>query len=327
MGLIDTLQAALPPGTLLTEPEAMAPYLLDWRKLYRGRALCVARPRETAEVARIVAAAAEAGIAIVPQGGNTGLTGAGVPLETGETILLSLERMDRVRAVDAANYTITVEAGCILQKLQEAAAAADRLFPLSLGAEGSCRIGGNLSTNAGGIAVLRYGNMRELTLGLEVVLPDGRIWDGLRALRKDNTGYDLKQLFIGAEGTLGVITAAVLKLFPLPRQSVTVFAAARDMDATLTLLARLRDASGDCLTSFEMIPRVALELAIAHVPGSFDPFAAPHDPYLLIALDAGSATSDLRGIAEGALAGALEDGLLVDATIAESEAQARQLWF
>ena len=210
MDVIEALRRALPPDRLLTEPAAMAPYLVDWRKLYRGQALCVARPRETAEVARIVSLAAAAGVAIVPQGGNTGLTGASVPLETGSSILISLERMDRIRALDAANYTMTVEAGCILQKVQEAASAADRLFPLSLGAEGSCRIGGNLSTNAGGIAVLRYGNMRDLTLGLEVVLPDGRIWEGLRALRKDNTGYDLKQLFIGAEGTLGVITAAVM---------------------------------------------------------------------------------------------------------------------
>ena len=278
-------------------------------------------------MARIVAAAAAAGIAIVPQGGNTGLTGASVPLEAGDSILLSLERMDRIRAIDAANYTMTVEAGCILQKVQEAAAAADRLFPLSLAAEGSCRIGGNLSTNAGGIAVLRYGNMRDLTLGLEVVLPDGRIWDGLRALRKDNTGYDLKQLFIGAEGTLGVITAAVLKLFPLPRQRVTVFAAASNMAATLPLLARLREASGDALTSYEMIPRVALALAMAHVPGSFDPFDKPHDPYLLIELTAGASAVDLRALIEPALASALEDGLLADATIAESEARADRLWF
>jgi FAD/FMN-containing dehydrogenase len=327
MGLIEALQRDLPPDALLTEPAAMAPYLVDWRKLYRGQALCVARPRETGEVARIVTLAAAAGVAIVPQGGNTGLTGAGVPLETGESILLSLERMDRIRGIDAANFTMTVEAGCILQKAQEAAAAADRLFPLSLGAEGTCRIGGNLATNAGGIAVLRYGNMRDLALGLEVVLPDGRVWDGLRALRKDNTGYDLKQLFIGAEGTLGVITAAVLKLFPLPRQRVTVFAAAAGMAATLPLLSRLRDASGDALTSFEMIPRVALDLAMTHVPGAFDPFAARHDPYLLIELTAANTAIDLRAMVEPALASALEDGLLADATIAESEARAQRLWF
>ena len=327
MDVIEALRRELPPDRLLTEPAAMAPYLVDWRKLYRGQALCVARPRETGEVARIVSLAAAAGIAIVPQGGNTGLTGASVPLESGSSILLSLERMDRIRAIDAANYTMTVEAGCILQKVQEAASAADRLFPLSLGAEGSCRIGGNLSTNAGGIAVLHYGNMRDLTLGLEVVLPDGRIWEGLRAPRKDNTGYDLKQFFIGAEGTLGIITAAVLKLFPLPRQRLTVFAAAASMEATLPLLARLRQASGDALTSFEMIPRVALDLAMAHVPGSFDPFARRHDPYLLIELAAGSEGIDLRAMIEPVLAAALEEGLLADATIAESEARAKRLWF
>jgi D-lactate dehydrogenase (cytochrome) len=327
MDVIEALHRELPPDRLLTEPGAMAPYLVDWRKLYHGQALCVARPRETAEVARIMSLAAAAGVAIVPQGGNTGLTGASVPLETGSSILLSLERMDRIRAIDAANYTMTVEAGCILQKVQEAAYAADRLFPLSLGAEGSCRIGGNLSTNAGGIAVLHYGNMRDLTLGLEVVLPDGRVWEGLRALRKDNTGYDLKQLFIGAEGTLGIITAAVLKLFPLPRQRLTIFAAAANMEAALPLLARLRQASGDALTSFEMIPRVALELAMAHVPGSFDPFAQRHDPYLLIELAAGSEGIDLRAMIEPVLAAALEEGLLADATIAESEARAKRLWF
>jgi D-lactate dehydrogenase (cytochrome) len=203
----------------------------------------------------------------------------------------------------------------------------DRLFPLSLTAEGSCRIGGNLSTNAGGIAVLRYGNMRDLVLGIEVVLPDGRIWDGLRALRKDNTGYDLKQLFIGAEGTLGVVTGAVLKLFPRPRERVTAFAAAASLPATIALLARLRTASGDGLTSFELIPRISLDLALAHVPGSFDPFAAPHEHYLLIEFSTSSANGGLRPLAEEALAAAIEDGLLLDATIAESEAQARRLWF
>ena len=327
MDFVDSLRRTLPPGAILSDAAEMAPYLVDWRGLFRGKALCVARPGSTEEVAKTVALAAQAGVAVVPQGGNTGLAGGSVPATRGNSLLLSLARMDRVRTVDAANYTMTVEAGCILKKAQEAAAAVDRLFPLSLAAKGSCRIGGNLATNAGGIAVLRYGNMRDLVLGIEVVLPDGRIWNGLRALRKDNTGYDLKQLFIGAEGTLGVITAAVLKLFAMPRQRVTAFAASTSMAATLALLSRLRDAGGETLSSFEMIPRVALDMAIAHVPGSFDPFDRRHDPYLLIELSASNREIDLRGMAERALAAAIEDGLLADATLADSEAQAERLWF
>jgi len=326
VALVESLRSQLGPGGILTEASDMAPYLVDWRKLYHGRALCVARPKNTAEVARVVSLATAAGAAIVPQGGNTGLTGAGVPYEAGESVLLALERMDRIRALDAANFTMTVEAGCILQKVQEAAAAADRLFPLSLAAQGSCRIGGNLSTNAGGIAVLRYGSMRELVLGIEVVLPDGRVWDGLRALRKDNTGYDLKQLFIGAEGTLGVVTAAVLKLFPLPRRHVTICAAPTSMNATLDMLSLMREASADALTSYEMFPRLALEMAIAHVPGSFDPFDRSHDPYLLIELATSDEGEDLAARAERALAKGLEKGLLADAVIAASEAQAKRLW-
>ena len=327
MELLQSLKERLGPRGLLTEAEAMAPYLVDWRGIYRGSAVAVARPETTAETAATVAAAAEAGLAIVPQSGNTGLAGGATPAPGGRNLLLSLERMNRLRAIDPANYTLTVEAGCILRQVQEAAEAADRLFPLSLGAEGSCRIGGNLSTNAGGIAVLHYGNMRDLVLGVEVVLPDGRIWDGLRALRKDNSGYDLKQLFIGAEGSLGVVTAAVLKLFPRPRQRVTAMAAAADLSAALKLLARLREASGDALTSFELIPRVMIDLALAHVPGSFDPFAERHEHYLLIELAGGGASGWLRHVAEEGLAAAIEDGLLRDATIAESESQAKRLWF
>src|SRR5579885_2828073 len=276
MNPIAALASELPAGSMLTEPSAMAPYLVDWRRLYRGQALCVARPRETAEVAKVVAFAAARGIAIVPQGGNTGLAGGGVPLASGESILLSLERMDRIRALDAANYSMTVEAGCILEKAQAAAAEADRLFPLSLTAEGSCRIGGNISTNAGGVAVLRYGTLRDLVLGLEVVLPDGRVWNGLRALRKDNTGYDLKQLFIGAEGTLGVITAATVKLFPKPREIETALVALARVEDAMALFAHARAASADQLTAFELIPRAGLDLALAHVPGTIDPLAAPH---------------------------------------------------
>ena len=327
MDLVRVLTEKLGDQGVITSPEAMAPYLVDWRGIYRGGAVCIARPATTVETAAVVAAAVGAGVAVVPQGGNTGLAGGGTPLAQGPSLLLSLERMNRLRAVDPANYTLTAEAGCILRHVQEAAEAVDRLFPLSLASEGSCRIGGNLSTNAGGIAVLRYGNMRDLVLGIEVVLPDGRVWDGLRALRKDNTGYDLKQLFIGAEGTLGVVTATVLKLFPRPRQRVTAFAGAGDLKAALSLLARLREASGDALTSFELIPRNMLELARAHVPGSFDPFAAAHDHYLLIELAGGGAPGALRAVAETTLASAIEDGLLEDATIAESQAQAKRLWF
>jgi len=325
--LRDRLASLLGPAGFITDDATMAPYLQDWRKLYRGSAIGIARPADTAALAVTVKLAGEAGIAMVPQAGNTGLVGGGVPLASGQTLVISLERMNKVRRIDAANYTITVEAGCILQQVQQAAEAADRLFPLSLTAEGSCRIGGNLSTNAGGIAVLHYGNMRDLVLGLEVVLPDGEIWDGLRALRKDNTGYDLKQLFIGAEGTLGIIAAAVLKLFPRPRERVTAFAAAADMPATLALLNRLRAASGDALTSFEYIPRISLALAMEHVAGSFDPFAKPHEHYLLIELSSSSENAGLRAAAETELARAMEDGLLLDATIAGSEAQAKKLWF
>ncbi len=326
MSLADELSALLGPGGFVTGGDAAA-YLLDWRKLYTGPALGVARPRDTAELAAVVKRAGAHNVAMVPQAGNTGLVGGGVPLPAGESLLISVERMNRVRAIDTANYTITVEAGCVLQQVQEAAEKADRLFPLSLTAEGSCRIGGNLSTNAGGIAVLHYGNMRDLVLGIEVVLPDGEIWNGLRALRKDNTGYDLKHLFIGAEGTLGIIAAAVLKLFPRPRERVTAFAAAAGLPATLQLLARLREASGDALTSFEYIPRISLDLALEHVSGSFDPFASPHDHYLLIELSSSSETAGLRATAEAALGRAIENGLLLDATIAASEAQARKLWF
>jgi FAD/FMN-containing dehydrogenase len=324
--LTDRVAAIVGAANVVAANEAMAPYLTDWRKLFRGRARLVARPGSTAEVAALVRLCAAERIPIVPQGGNTGYMGGATPSERGDAIVVSLARMSRVRALDPANYTMTVEAGCILQQMQEAAAAADRLFPLSLGAEGTCQIGGNLSTNAGGIAVLRYGNMRELALGLEVVLPDGTVWEGLRALRKDNTGYDLKQLFIGAEGTLGIITAAVLKLFPRPRDRVTVLAAVRDLDAALDLLSRCRTATGDALVSFELIPRIGIDLALKHIPTTLDPFPDPHDMCLLIEATAGVPESGLRAALESALAGGFEEGLVLDAVFAESETQARRLW-
>ncbi|MBF0332995.1 MAG: FAD-binding oxidoreductase [Alphaproteobacteria bacterium] len=318
--LAERLRALLGPSGVIADPAAMAPYLEEQRGLFHGRAALVALPASTAETAAVVALCAEHGVAIVPQGGNTGLVGGGVPFEHGGEIVLSMGRMNRVRAIDPANFTITVEAGCVLANVQAAAEEAGCLFPLSLAAEGSCQIGGNLSTNAGGVAVLRWGNARDLVLGLEVVLADGRVWNGLKGLRKDNTGYDLKHLFVGAEGTLGVITAAVLKLFPRPRDIETALVGVADLDHVLALFARARAASGDALGAFELIPRIGLELAVAHVPGCHDPFAGPHAHYVLI-----EATAPREAL-ENLLSQAIEDGLAVDAVIADSLERRRALW-
>src|SRR5690349_19486512 len=236
----DALGAIVGKSHVLTAPEDTKPYFTDWRRQYSAQGECVVRPGSTDEVSRVVALCAHEGVAVVPQGGNTGLVGGSVPTGARREIVVSLSRMNRVRGLDALNDTITVEAGCVLAAVQKAAADAGRLFPLSLAAEGSCQIGGNLSTNAGGVNVLRYGNAREQVLGLEVVLPDGRVWDGLRGLRKDNTGYDLKQLFLGAEGTLGVITAAVLRLYPRPTHTATAWVAAASPRDAVELLAALR---------------------------------------------------------------------------------------
>ncbi|MEE8444090.1 MAG: FAD-binding oxidoreductase, partial [Alphaproteobacteria bacterium] len=252
--------------------------------------------------------------------------GASVPDESGRAVVLSLSRLDKIRELDALNDTITVEAGCVLADIQNAAAKAERLFPLSLGAEGSCQIGGNLSTNAGGVAVLRYGNARALALGLEVVLPDGRVWDGLRALRKDNTGYDLKQLFIGAEGTLGVITAAVLRLFPRPREVVTALAAVADPDAAIKLLAGARASVGDAVTAFELIPRIGIDMAVRHIADIKDPFDGRHDWAVLLELSSPDPEGGLGEKLTALLDAAMTDGLVADAAIAASETQARALW-
>jgi len=252
---IEEIQAIVGPAGLITSPQEVAPYASDWRKRYLGRPAAVVKPASTAEVAEVVHACAESRTAIVPQGGNTGLCGAATPDASGTQIVLNLSRMNRVHAIDTRNNTMTVEAGCVLANLQNTAEEAGRLFPLSLAAEGSCEIGGNLSTNAGGTAVLRYGNARELVLGLEVVLPSGEVWDGLRGLRKDNTGYDLKQLFIGAEGTLGIITAAVLRLHPKPSASATAWIALDSPAAAVELLAVLHERLGDRLSAFELLSR------------------------------------------------------------------------
>jgi FAD/FMN-containing dehydrogenase len=324
--LIGRLEAVVGAKGLVTDAHDMAPHLEDRRGRFQGTAPCIVKPASTQEVAQVVELCAAAGVAIVPQGGNTGLVAGGIPTEDDGAIVVNLGRMNRIRALDAANDTITVEAGCILQAVQEAAEAAGRLFPLSLTAQGSCQIGGNLSTNAGGIQVMRYGNARDLVLGLEVVLADGRVWDGLRGLRKDNTGYDLKQLFIGAEGTLGIITAAVLRLFPRPRETITAFAAVAGVPAAVDLLGRLRAAVGETLTSFELIPRRGIEFGLKHVPGVQDPLSEPHDWYVLAELWSGAEQSGLKATLEDTLATAHGDGLVRDAAIAASEAQAAALW-
>ena len=261
--LLTELRSAVGDAHVLTDPADLAAYDTDWRGAYSGRPLAVVRPGSTAEVAAVLAATHAAGVAVVPQGGNTGMSGGAVPDDSGSQVVLSLGRMRAVREVDAVGGTITVESGCVLADVQAAAAGVDRLFPLTLGSQGSCTIGGNISTNAGGTAVLRYGMMRSQVLGLEVVLPDGRVWDGLRSLRKDNTGYDLKQLFIGAEGTLGVVTAAVLTLQPATPSRATAWVALRDVAAAAELLGVLRDHGGDRLTTWELVSRPARDLVVA----------------------------------------------------------------
>jgi D-lactate dehydrogenase (cytochrome) len=277
-----TLTAIVGDRDCIADESAMAPYLREERGLYHGRAALVVRPSSTEEVAKIVTACAAAGVAIVPQGGNTGLCGGAAPQEDASEIILSLGRMNRVRTIDPVNFTMAVDAGCVLADIQRIAGENECLFPLSLAAEGSCQIGGNLATNAGGINVLRYGNARDLVLGLEVVLPDGQVWNGMRALGKDNTGYALRQIFIGAEGTLGIITGAVLKLFPRPRETATAMCALIDLDGVTRLLNRARAVSGDAVTAFELIPRAGLEMCTRHIAGTSDPFTTAYPWYVLI---------------------------------------------
>jgi FAD/FMN-containing dehydrogenase len=317
--LINRLRAVVGDKNVLTAERDTEPYLTDWRKQYRGAAECVVRPGSTTEVAEVVRLCAQADVAIVPQGGNTGLVGGSVPTGARREIVLSLARMNRIRAVDPLNDTITVEAGCVLAEVQRAASEAGRLFPLSLAAEGSCQIGGNLSTNAGGVNVLRYGNAREQVLGLEAVLPDGRIWDGLRALRKDNTGYDLKHLFIGAEGTLGVITAAVLRLQPKPTASVTAWIEVKDPGCAVELLGDLKRHCGDRVTAFELLSRTCIDAVLAHRPAVRDPLPGGAW-YVLAQLDDNGSQSALEELLQDAL------GEGANAVIAKSEAEAEALW-
>ena len=321
----DRLKAIVGDANVLSAGEDVAPYLVDWRGRFHGATLAVVKPATTDEVAAVVAMCAQLGVAVVPQGGNTGMCGGATPHATGTEIVLSLARMNRIRALDAANATLTVEAGVPLAAVQKAAAEAGLLFPLSLASEGSCTIGGNLSTNAGGTAVLRFGNARDLTLGIEVVLPDGRIWNGLRGLRKDNTGYDLKHLFIGGEGTLGIVTAATLKLFPAPRMRITALCAVPAVDAAVALLSRLKSALGDRLTGFELISEFALSLSVKHHPAVPNPLPG-HRWYVLVQADDSAADGSLANIAQGALEAAVTEGIAQDVVVAQSVDQAGKLW-
>ena len=316
------LAEAAGPGAASTDPDILAPFLVEWRDRFAGEAPLLLRPATTEAVARVLRIAHETRTPIVPQGGNTGLVGGQIP--RGE-VLLSLARMRRIRDVDSANFTLTAEAGCVLSEVQAVAEKNGRLFPLSLASEGTAQIGGLLSTNAGGTNVLRYGNARDLVLGLEVVLADGRVWNGLRGLRKDNTGYDLKQLFLGAEGTLGVITAAVLKLFARPHDRATAFVALPSPAAAVALLGRAREAAGEDVTGFELIPRIGLEFVLKHAPGARDPLRDPAPWYALVELTSARG-GGLAAIMEAFLGQAVENNDALDAAIAQNAREADALW-
>ena len=325
--ILARIRAVVGDAGVIVDENDKAPYLQDERGYYTGASPMVVRPASTEEVAAVVRICFETGTPIVPQGGNTGLCGAATPYEHGGEILMSLTRLNRVREIDVLNYTITVDAGVILADVQKAADEADRYFPLSLGGEGTARIGGNLSTNAGGTGVLRYGPARDLCLGLEAVLPDGRIWNGLTGLRKDNTGYDLKHLFIGAEGTLGIITAACLKLFPKPTDIRSAFVSVRGEHAAVELLAQARRITDDRVITFEYMQRRAIEFALTHIADTRDPLAEPYDHYVMIEIAAGeAAAAGLREMLESLLGAAMEDGLVLDAVLAESGQQAADFW-
>lgn len=324
--ILDRLKAAAGPGGWLDDAAAIDPFVTDQRGLFRGKTPLVLLPSSVEAVAKMVSICHDTATPVVPQGGNTGLVGGSVPFEGGGEVLLSLSKLDRIRSVSAANNSMSVDAGCVLASIQAAAKDVDRLFPLSLAAEGSCQIGGNLSTNAGGTNVLRYGNTRDLVLGLEVVLPNGEIWDGTRALRKDNTGYALKHLFIGAEGTLGVITGAALRLFPRPTDITTAFVAVPSVAAAIDLLSDIQAATGEQTSAFELISRFALDLVLDHIPNTRDPVQTQADWYVLLEVAAPDAASGARAIVEKTIAHAIDHQRVIDATIAQSESQAAAFW-
>ncbi len=316
----------LGPNGILTGLEDMAPHLTDWRGRHTGKAALVALPKSTAEVSAVVKICAENNIPMVPQGGNTGLVQGGVPDASGDQVVINLKRMNRILEINPGDYAATVEAGVVLAGLQAAAKEQDLLFPLSLAAEGSCQIGGNIATNAGGIHVMRFGPMRDLVLGLEVVLASGEIWDGLKTLRKDNTGYDLKQLFIGAEGTLGIITRATLKLFPAPKTAETAIIGGKCVEDLLAILARLQKRFGDKVSAYEIFPRTALEMVLLHIPGTRPPFQQSHAWYAVTDLWEVTPNPSLGSDLEKELAACLGKGLAGDAVAARSLEQAKDFW-
>jgi FAD/FMN-containing dehydrogenase len=326
---LETIQALVRmvgEDNAIRDVDAMAPYLVEWRDRFHGKAALVLKPGATDEVAAILTHANETRTAIVPQGGNTGLVGGQIPFETGHEVVVSLSRLNRVRDIDLASNTMTVEAGIVLAQARQVAASAERLFPLSLASEGSCQIGGVLATNAGGAGVLAYGTARDLALGLEVVLADGRVWNGLKSLRKDNSGYDLKDLFIGSEGTLGIITAAVLRLHPKPKEQLTSMAGLSELASAPAFFARLVERAGPRLTACELMPRIGMEFVLKHGTATRDPFPSPHPWYVLFELSSPREHEDLNSLAETVLAEALEAREIEGTVIAASLAQAEELW-
>jgi FAD/FMN-containing dehydrogenase len=324
--LLNSLTEIVGNDNVITNAHDLEPYCVDWRKRFTGKALAVVRPGNTSEVQALVKLCMTHAISIVPQGGNTSLCGAATPDDSGKQIIMSMRRMNRIRGIDVANATMTVEAGCILQSVQEAAQSVNRYFPLSLGAESSCTIGGNLSTNAGGTAVLRYGNTRDLCLGLEVVTPDGEIWNGLRSLRKDNTGYDLRDLYIGAEGTLGVITAAVLKIFPEPRVRQTGLVASKDFASVIKLLSIFQERASNLLTGFEVMSASSLNLVKEYFPQLSNPMQETSPYTTLIEISDFESAEHAQALMEGILESALKNEVAVDAVIASNLSQSKQFW-
>ena len=324
--ILDRLKALVGPRGVIDATSELAPHVTEWRGLYKGATPLMLRPGTVEEAQAVVALCNECSVGIVPQAGNTSLCGASVPDDSGNQIIVSLSRLNKLRSIDPENATMVAEAGCVLADLHARAEAADRIFPLSFASEGSAQLGGFLSTNAGGTNVLKYGNARDQVLGLEVILPDGRLWEGLRLLRKDNTGYDLKHLFIGAEGTLGLITAASLKLFPKPRSRVTAWLGLKDVASAVSLLALARELSGDMVTGFELMPRNGLEMVLKHIDGTRDPLADRWPWYILMELSSGLEPSTVQAVADDILQAGVEKDLIADGVVAANEAQAEALW-